>query len=279
MKNRRQITPGQAKSPGSCNRHGKRRNLRAWLIVALGLTISGCKQQATPSHESGPATMGSSSPKPSPKPDTKPSPKPDTKPQPQLAFPNRFDMTTKKARKQRLPRVAFSLSYPDGLQVVRPTRGGRSINYFELLAKTKDGILQETLTIGSARNLASVHAKGHAGKMARGVWRKIIDDFARTMKRSYPKGKVAVKDGAWFGIRGPQMQATFHVKDPQQKLDHDLLMLVLCVPPSPGSASPNGVMLFMQAVVGNSKVKSFADFERKGMPAQVYRTFRFASAK
>jgi hypothetical protein len=37
------------------------------------------------------------------------------------------------------------------------------------------------------------------------------------------------------------------------------------------------VLLLWLAVVGQSKVRSFADFERKGMPALVWSTFRFTA--
>lgn len=253
-------------------------------IIVLCVMWSGCKEKPSASNQTaapasgtlkekthagtkstGTKSTGVKTPDPSPTPIPKPT------------YPNRFSMSKTKARKLGLPPVTFSLSYPAGLEVIAPKEGVRSDNYFGLLVKTKDGKLREVLTIGHSPGLGGVNAKGQAGNMAKGLWRKLIDQIARSLKKQYPKGKIAVVDGVWHGVRGPQVRATLHVKDPKQRLDNDVLMLILCVPPPPGS--PNGVMLLMQAIVGNSDVKTFADFERKGMPAQVWKTFGFAKVK
>ncbi len=179
---------------------------------------------------------------------------------------NAFRVTPEFALGRGLPPASFALSYPNKLEVnqarIAP-KGKERFNayYIRLRKRGPDKKMLEELTVGRLPGMG----KGFLLQAA-------ARSFEKQLKRTYKQTQIRLNLRRSFrGMTAFQIHAEINAAGDEPGPEGRYRLLVILLPAPDG---PNGVQIAARAG-WDSPIKSFADFERKGMIGAVLGTFRF----
>jgi hypothetical protein len=183
----------------------------------------------------------------------------------------RLEVSPAQARSWGLPPVAFSFDYPATAELALAQPGRRNEFYAMVTTYDKGDRMVESVT------LCHVDLRGGPasawGALAPTVIARLQDALRRQNATSTFDG---TGEASFDGRRLHQFGFALEIKDPRQGAGRYRGLWVARLPEA-GDRSENGVTFTMNLREGSgSEVKAREDFATKGLPGQIWRSFRFA---
>lgn len=183
----------------------------------------------------------------------------------------RLTVTEAQARAWGMPPVAFRFDFPTSAELVLAQPGKRNTFYAMVTTYAGDKMV-ESVTL--------CHADLRGGPASRfsAFAPKVIATLQREIQRQNASARFEETGEADFGGGKHHLfGVTLEIKDPRQGVPGRYRALWVARLPEEGDRSPNGVTFTMNVREGSpSEVKTRADFATKGLPGQIWRSFRFA---
>jgi len=225
-----------------------------WLVVSVMVSCSwGCKRPAeAPGEPSRPAEKNK-----------------DVKEAPAGPGLKRVSVTMAQARSWGLPPVTFTLTCPEAVEVDLARPGRRNL-FYVLLTLNREGKMSESVSV------SHVDLRGGSSSRFDALAPVVMKRLQSALLSQLPGMKVVSSGKTKFGgVSLWQFRTTFQIKDASMGEPGRYKSIWLALLPGRGARSPNGASLTMAAREGSgTELTTFDDFATKGLPAQVWRSFR-----
>jgi hypothetical protein len=173
------------------------------------------------------------------------------------------------ARAWGLPPTAFSFTYPEKaeLELARP---GRRNPFYALVSLHRNGAISESVSVS--------HVDLRGGPAARfdTLAPVVMKRLGDALRQQLPGLKVVMSAKGRLGGRVVhQIRTEFEIKERKLGDPGAYRSVWVALLPRPGAATPNGASLTLTVRQGSgSEIAGYDDFTSKGLPGQIWRSFK-----